>query len=164
MLCKVWFGHGTAGWGGVGLITSLGTCTFTWCYIRDGANNVPWQLHNHVMLRLEMGWGGVRIITFWCSAFWFRCTLAYASMLQYKRVCCYASTCLRCYASRCFHGRHTASIVSSITRELRAGDVLDQHRCDDSISSWEPMFCMGVSVFTHGLIWFNRDNNGIIME
>jgi hypothetical protein len=41
MLCKVWFGHATAGWGGVGFITSLGTCTLTWCYVRDG-----------------MGWGG----------------------------------------------------------------------------------------------------------
>ena len=53
--------HHDGTWGGVGLITFLGTCTPTWCYVRDGMGwggaNVPWHLRTNMMLRWR--WGGV---------------------------------------------------------------------------------------------------------
>ena len=80
MLCKVWFGYGTVGWGGMGLITFLGTCTPTCCYVRDGvgwggANNVPWHLRTNMMLGWRWGgvwWGVMGLITFLgtCTPTW----------------------------------------------------------------------------------------------
>ena len=47
--------HHDGTWGGVGLITFLGTCAPTWCYVRDG-----------------VGWGGVGLTTFpgTCTPTW----------------------------------------------------------------------------------------------